>query len=153
SVIWSQLPQVGAFIRTLVQGKAAGAVLVFNATADQLSGVYTFPCPQLYNAPSLYLDREAGKQVIADAKAGAKATIRLRAEVTPTETWQLISYLPGKNFGTPSDELIMYSTHTDGPSISQEDGALGFLAIARYFSHIPKNERPRTLMFFMDNRH
>jgi hypothetical protein len=153
SIIWSQLPQVGAFIRTAVQGKAAGAVFVFDANYGLMSGMYTFGCPQLYNAPSLYLDREAGKQVIADARLGAKATIRLRAEITPTETWQLISYLPGKNYGAPQDEMIVYSTHSDGPSISQDDGPFGFLAVAKYFSNIPQSERPRTLMFFMDDRH
>ncbi len=153
SIIWSQLPQVGGFIRTATQGKAAGAVFVFDANYGLMAGMYTFGCPQLYNAPSLYLDREAGKLVIADAKQGAKATLRLRAEITPTETWQLISYLPGKNYGTPQDEMITFSTHSDGPSISQDDGPFGFLAVAKYFSNIPQSERPRTLMFFMDNRH
>ena len=118
-----------------------------------MAGMYTFGVPELYNAPSLYLDREAGAQVIADAKAGAKATIRLKAEVTPSETWQLISFLPGRNYGTPQDEMIMLTTHSDGPSISQDNGPFGLLAIAEYFSHIPKSERPRTLLFFMDNRH
>src|SRR5262245_9225152 len=110
SRIWAQLPQTGGFIRTAAQGKAAGIVFVFDAGYDLMSGVYTFGVPQLYNAPTLYLDREAGAQVIADAKKGAKATIRLRAEITPTETWQLISYLPGKNYGGPNDEMIMFST-------------------------------------------
>lgn len=153
SIIWSQLPQVAAFIRTVNEGKAVGAVFVFDANYGLMAGMYTFGCPQLYNVPSLYLDREAGKQVIADAKQSAKATIRLRAEITPTETWQLISYLPGRNYGTPQDEMVMFSTHSDGPSISQDDGAFGFLAIAKYFSNIPRTERTRTLMFFMDNRH
>lgn len=153
SIIWSQLPQVAGFIRTATQGKAAGAIFVFDANYGLMAGMYTFGVPQLYNAPSLYLDREAGKQVIADAKQEAKATLRLRAEITPTETWQLISYLPGKNYGTPQDEMITFSTHSDGPSISQDDGPFGFLAVARYFSNIPQSQRPRTLMFFMDNRH
>ncbi|MBS1788327.1 MAG: hypothetical protein JST85_11435 [Acidobacteria bacterium] len=153
SIIWSQLPQVAGFIRIATQGKAAGAIFAFEANYTLMAGMYTFGVPQLYNAPSLYLDREAGKQVIADAKQGAKATLRLRADITPTETWQLISYLPGKDYGTPQDEMIVFSTHSDGPSISQDDGPFGFLAVAKYFSRIPQAERPRTLMFFMDNRH
>ncbi|MEK7834173.1 MAG: hypothetical protein AAB401_24005, partial [Acidobacteriota bacterium] len=153
SRIWSQLPQTGGLIRAAVQGKAAGIVFVFDAGYDVMAGMYTFGVPQLYNAPTLYLDREAGAQVIADAKRGAKATLRLRAEITPTETWQLISYLPGKNYGTPQDEMIVLTTHSDGPSISQDNGPFGLLAVAKYFSNIPKSERPRTLMFYMDNRH
>jgi hypothetical protein len=153
SIIWSQLPQVGALVRTAITGKAAGLLLVFDAGFEAMAGMYTFPCPELYNAPTLYLDRETGAAVINDARRGAKATIRLRAEITPTETYQLISYLPGKHYGTPQDEMIVFSTHSDGPSISQDDGPFGFLAIADYFSHIAQAERPRTLMFFIDNRH
>lgn len=45
------------------------------------------------------------------------------------------------------------TSHTDGPSVSQENGALGVLAIVRYFSNIPQSVRPRTLMIYLDNRH
>jgi hypothetical protein len=65
----------------------------------------------------------------------------------------LIAYLPGRNFNTPQDEQIMFTTHTDGPSISQDDGGFGLLGVAEYFSKIPEKQRPRTLMFFFDNRH
>src|ERR1051326_6525698 len=54
SIIWSQLPQVAGFIRTVTQGKAAGAVFVFDANYGLMAGMYTFGCPPLYNAPSLY---------------------------------------------------------------------------------------------------
>ena len=151
--IWAQLRQVGRFIDTLIEGKAAGGVFVFDSTYDQMAGLYTFRVPKLYHAPSLYLDRESGATVIADAKRGATATLKLQAEITRTITWQLIASLPGKHFGTPRDEMILFTTHSDGPSISQDNGPLGLLAVAYYFSHIPKSKRPRTLMFFMDNRH
>ena len=74
-------------------------------------------------------------------------------KIEPAETWQLIAYLPGRNFNTPQDEHIMFTTHTDGPSISQDDGGFGLLGVAEYFSKIPEKQRPRTLMFFFDNRH
>jgi hypothetical protein len=153
STIWAQLPQVRLFIPTLVKEKAAGCVFVFDSTFDQMAGIYSFPVPQLYDAPSLFLDRQAGAAVIADAKSGAKATLKLQAEITPSETWQLIGYLPGKHYGTPADEMILFTTHSDGPSISQDNGPLGHLAVAHYFSHFPQAERPRTLMFTIDNRH
>ena len=47
----------------------------------------------------------------------------------------------------------MLITHTDGPSISQENGGLGILSMVRYFSRIPQAERPRTIMIFLDCRH
>jgi len=47
----------------------------------------------------------------------------------------------------------MLITHTDGPSISQDNGALGILGMVHYFSKIPRAERPRTLLIFLDTRH
>jgi hypothetical protein len=61
--------------------------------------------------------------------------------------------LPGKHYGTPQDEQILLITHTDGPSISQDNGALGILGVVGYFANIPQAERPRTLMVFLDCRH
>jgi hypothetical protein len=48
---------------------------------------------------------------------------------------------------------VLLFTHTDGPSISQENGGLGILSMVKYFSHIPQAERPRSLMVFYDCRH
>lgn len=151
--IWAQLQQVGGFIEKLTSGGAAGGIFVFDSTFDQLAGLYTFPVPKLYQAPSLYLDRTAGAAVVAAAKRGQTATLRLEADVSKTVTWQLSAYLPGKNYGTPADEQILFVTHSDGPSISQDNGPLGLLAVAYYFAHIPQSRRPRTLAFFFDNRH
>src|SRR5205085_951320 len=106
-----------------------------------------------HQLPTLYLDRNAGRPVIADAKAGKRATLRLIGTIEPTDTYQLIAYLPGRNYGTPQDEQVLLITHTDGPSISQEDGALGLLGIVKYFSKIAKADRSRTLFVLLDNRH
>jgi hypothetical protein len=120
---------------------------------DRTVGIYTFPVPTLHDMPGLILDREAGAQVIADAKAGKVATLRLEATVEPSEAMQIIAYLPGKHYGTPQDEQILLVNHTDGPSITQDNGALGLLAIVKYFSNISQEERERTLTVFLDCRH
>ena len=151
--VWWQLRQTIKINTMLAKSKAAGGVVVFDMGYDRLAGLYTFPVLKLFNNPTLYLDRNAGAQVIADAKQGKTATLKLVAKVEPTETYQLIGYLPGKNYGTPRDEKIILITHTDGPSISQDNGAFGLLGIVSYFSHFPKSMRPRTLMVFLDNRH
>jgi len=145
--IWSRLLQI------LRDGNAAGALIVFNASYDLLAGIYMFPVPAHYKAPTLFLDRKAGRKVIEDARKHKTATLKLLAKVEPTETYQLICSLPGRNYGTPEDEMILLATHTDGPSITQDNGAFGLLGIVHYFSHIPQSERPRTLMIFLDNRH
>jgi len=149
----SEMQQANGMRQKLVDGKAAGAVFVYQASYERVAGLYTFGVPPIHQAPTLYLDRTAGAQVIADAKQGKKATLRLISKTEPTETWQLFAYLPGRNYGTPQDEQILLTTHTDGPSISEDDGGLGLTAIAGYFSHIPQANRPRTIFFSFDDAH
>ena len=140
-------------LRVLTEGKAAGGVVVFDMSYDRLSGFYPLVEYPLQNVPTLFLDRVAGAKVIEDAKKGSMATLRLVAQVEMAETYQLIGYLPGRDYGTERDERVMLLSHTDGPSISQENGALGLLAIVANIAQIPQKDRPRTLMVFLDNRH
>lgn len=151
--IFLQLMQVPTFIDIATRGDAAGALFVFDGGSDLMAGMYTFPVPPIYAVPSLYLDRTAGKQVIEDAKAGAHATLRLEATTSESTAYQLIGYLPGNKYNTPEDEQIQLTTHTDGPSISQDNGAFGILGVIKYMSRIPQERRPRTLMVFLDCRH
>jgi hypothetical protein len=149
--IWWQLAQ--GLDQIAKDGGAAGAVIVYDMAYERTKGVYSFPTPTLYDSPTLILGREDGAQVIADAKAGKTATLRLEATIEPAEAYQLIAYLPGKDYGTAKDEQIVLVNHTDGPSITQDNGALGLLAIVKYFSNIPQEDRPRTLTIYLDCRH
>lgn len=148
-----QLLQVPSLIEVAVNGGAGGALFVLDAGRELAAGMYTFPVPAHYDVPSLYLDRTAGLTVIEHAKAGARATLRLEATVEESTAYQLIGYLPGRDYGTPADEQVQLVTHTDGPSISQDNGAFGILGIIRYMSQVPQAERPRTLMVYLDCRH
>ena len=141
------------FHEIAMEGGAAGLIKVCDMAYDRTVGLYTFPVPTLHDMPGLILDRDAGAQVIADAKAGKQATLRLEATIVPSEAMQLIAYLPGKDYSTPQDEQILLVNHTDGPSITQDNGALGLLAIVKYFSNLPQGERERTLTIFLDCRH
>jgi hypothetical protein len=149
--IWWQLAQ--RLDRIPKDGNAAGAVIVYDMAFARTKGLYTFGVPTLYDSPTLIVSREDGAKVIEDAKAGKSATLRLEASLEPAEAYQLIAYLPGKDYGTPDDEQIVLINHTDGPSITQDNGALGLLAIVKYFSHIPQEHRPRTLTVYLDCRH
>ena len=149
--IWWQLAQ--GLDRIPRDGNAAGAIIVYDMAYERTKGLYTFGVPTLYNSPTLILSREDGAKVIEDAKQGKSATLRLEATVKTSEAFQYIAYLPGANYGTPEDEQIILVTHTDGPSITQDNGALGLLGIVKYFSNIPQSERPRTLTVFLDCRH
>jgi len=141
------------FHELAIEGEAAGMIIVYDMAFERSKGLYTFVVPTLHDLPSLTLAREDGIKVIADAKAGKTANLRLEAVIEQAEAYQLIAYLPGKNYGTPADEQILLINHTDGPSISQDNGALGLLAIIKYFSQIPQAPRPRTLTVLLDCRH
>jgi hypothetical protein len=149
--IWWQLAQ--RLEKIPREGGALGAVIVYDMAFERTQGLYTFPVPTLYDSPTLILSREDGAKVIADAKAGRTANLKLEAKTETAEAYQLISYLPGKDFGTDLDEQIVLTNHTDGPSITQDNGALGLLAIVKYYSHIPQEKRQRTLVIYLDCRH
>lgn len=144
---------LGPAQKVLLDAGAIGALIVMPLSYDVLSGVYTFGVPALYDLPTLYLDRETGAQVVSAAQAGKSAKLRLIAKTEQAEAYQLFGYLPGRDYGKENDQQILLITHTDGPSISQENGGLGILAMVKYFSHIPQSERPRSLMLFYDCRH
>ena len=156
SVSWRIFPQLMQTRELLAQAQragAVGAVLVFDAGRELTSGLYTFPVPALYDMPTLMVDRQVGRAVIDAATSGISATLRLQAEVVDSEAYQLVGFLPGRDYGTSADEVIQLVTHTDGPSISQDNGALGLLGVVRYLSHLPRDRRGRTLMLFLDCRH
>lgn len=144
---------LGAALEPLVKAGAAGAVIVMSLPYAATTGLYTFGVPALHQMPTLYLDRDTGREWTAAAEAGKQATLRLIAKTEQAEGYQLFGYLPGKDYGTSGDKQILLITHTDGPSISQENGAIGILSMVKYFSHIPQARRPRTLMLFYDCRH
>jgi hypothetical protein len=137
----------------LERAGALGALIVLGLSYDAIAGLYTFPVPPLHQLPTLYLDGGAGAAAVEAARDGESATLRLLGQTEESETYQLFAYLPGRHYGTDRDEQILLITHTDGPSISQDNGALGILGMVQYFSRLSQSERPRTLLVFLDCRH
>jgi hypothetical protein len=149
----SPRPTRGA-ITDLTQFQKAGAVGVIlgwtdvsdaNA-ADQYTPFYVPP----QGIPGLYVGRDTGARLKSLAASGAKANLVLEAETfpdTPTDT--LIATLPGAS----SDEILIVNTHTDGPNATEENGAIGIIALAKYFSKIPRSERRRTIVFPLTTGH
>jgi hypothetical protein len=102
------------------------------------------------NIPALYVGRDTGAKLRALAGSGAKATVVLEADVfpdTPTDT--LVAILPGAS----RDEIVIVNTHTDGPNATEENGPLGIVALAKYFSKVRLNQRKRTLVFPLTTGH
>ncbi|HWK36597.1 hypothetical protein [Sphingomonas sp.] len=151
--VWDEMTATATFVAEMRDRKPAGIVFAMNLNRAATEGLYTFPVPALYDFPSVYVDRLVGDAIIADARDHATATIRVEGALVDSEAYQLIAYLPGRDYGTERDEQVQLRTHTDGPSISQDDGALGLLGVVKYMSRIPRADRPRTLMIELDCRH
>jgi hypothetical protein len=153
SAVWDELTATSSFIAQIRDAKPAGVIFAMGLNRALTEGLYTFGVPTDYDFPSVYVDRVHGDEVIADAKTGRPATIRVEGERVSSEAYQLIAYLPGRDYGTARDEQVQLRTHTDGPSISQDDGALGLLGVVKYIAKVPRSDRPRTLMIELDCRH
>lgn len=153
SVVWDEMTASASFVGQMRDAGPAGVVFAMNLNRAATAGLYTFPVPEHYGFPSVYVDRTVGDRVIAAARAHRAATVRVEGERVESEAYQLIAYLPGRDYGGDRDEQIQLRTHTDGPSISQDNGAFGLLGIVKYMSRIPRAERPRTLMVELDCRH
>jgi hypothetical protein len=143
-----------AGVNDLTQFAKAGAVGVVigwtdvsDANAAYQYSPFSRP-PQ--GVPGLYVGRESLAKLKALASSGAQVNLVLEAQTyadTPTDT--VVATLPGMT----SDEIVIVNTHTDGPNATEENGALGLVAIAKYFSKIPRSERKRTMVFPMTSGH
>jgi hypothetical protein len=153
ATVWDEMTSTSAFIRDIADQRPAGIVFAMNLNRAATAGLYTFPVPDHYGFPSVYVDRRNGDALIAQARAGQPATIRVEGERVQSQAYQLIACLPGRDYGTDKDRQIQLRTHTDGPSISQDDGAFGLLGVIKYLSQLPRRERPRTLLVELDCRH
>lgn len=130
---------------------AVGVVFVHTTISDDHARLLYAPFSRpLQDIPALWVGRRAGEQLKALASSGGTVTLTLEADVTPdTPTETLIATLPGVS----TDEVIIVNTHTDGPNATEENGPLGVLALARYFSKLSKAERPRTIVFVLATGH
>ena len=177
---------VGSCLNAGLAGNAAGEVWVYDLSPGGAFGlllreVYAAagspaqggPGTVYQNMPTLALDRVNGAKVLADAQAGATATIWLlptgvadncsstastsggsaSCGFVPVQGKYVVAYLPGKYYGTPQDQYINIATHMDAQSLVEEDGALGMLGMMYYFNQIPQSQRPKTLQFWFDSRH
>jgi len=138
----------------LVPSGAAAAVTVMDMSPLASQGTRIHPTPRQFNVPLLMLDRVAGTKVLADAAAGKTATLVLDAHQEENATaYEIVATLPGRNYGTPNDEAVLLATHVDGPSIAEDNGGLGILAVLNYYAKVPRAERPKSIVAYFESRH
>ena len=98
-----------------------------------------WPFPGLWIRPSLC------DTVRASAEAGDRATIHITGSTSPSVTHNVVGVLPGK-----TDEVIMVSSHHDGPFRSAVEDASGMavvLGLAEAFSEFGPHRLNKTLVF------
>lgn len=102
------------------------------------------------HCPALWVGKTAGSRLKQLAQQGARARLLLAADREEgAESDTLYAVLPGSQ----EQESIIINTHTDGPNACEENGAVGLLAMARYFSSLPVEERRRTMVFVFVTGH
>jgi hypothetical protein len=143
-----------AAINDLTPFQKAGAIAVImiwkGVSVENARDQYTPFSRPPQGIPGVYIADLNARSLREHAAAHGTVYVSLTAEVfpdTPTDT--VIATLPGMS----TDEIIILNTHTDGPNATEENGALGLVALASYFSKIPKRERKRTLVFPMTTGH
>jgi hypothetical protein len=139
----------------LRKAQAAGGLVLFDMGFGRADGIYTFPLlkPGEIGVPGLYLDREASARVRSAAVAGKAATLVLKARRAETETWFLSGVLPGRDYGTTADELVLLITHTDGPNLTQENGGFALVALVQELARTPREQRRRSVLVLLDPQH
>jgi hypothetical protein len=122
---------------------AAGVVFVLDISYEALRGSY-LPFESGYeDVPALYVDRDTGARLRAQAAAKPKARLTLTATRKKVPVSSVTAVLPGT-----SDETIIFNTHTDGQGFVEENGGVAFVQIARHFGSLPADQRlKRTLVF------
>ena len=130
---------------------ARGVIFAHQSISDEHAELLYSPFGrELQGMPAVWVGRDAGAELRNAAKAGANVTLTLDATVTPDRpTDTLLAELPGSS----EDELIIVNTHTDGNNATEENGGIGLLALAQYFSRLPRASRRRTLVFVLATGH
>jgi hypothetical protein len=130
---------------------AAGVLFVHELPRRQIRGFYRPYHGIHYPASGLHLGVDEGeriKQAIASGAAkSARITLRARLKRSAS-TRMLFGRLPG-----PGQRRVVLQTHSDGVNALWDNGHVPMLAIARYFSNLPRKCRPGPMEFVFGPAH
>ncbi len=132
-----------------------GAAMVINVMAVPGNGMFQ-PEGGLRRIPQMTVSQDEGFALRDRLGKGEKITVTLNLNVPPlknVETAYTIATLPGQ-----SNEEIMLQVHTDGffqAATDNNSGMAAALELARHYAALPREKRPRTLVFllFPDHHH
>ncbi|MEA2410745.1 MAG: hypothetical protein QOC77_1306, partial [Thermoleophilaceae bacterium] len=122
---------------------AAGVVFILDASYEALKGQYVPFEWQNEGIPALYVDRDTGAKLRAQAAPRPRTRLTLTATRKTVPSPTVTAVLPGR-----SRETIIFNTHTDGQGFVEENGPVAFVQLARHFASLPAKKRlKRTLVF------
>ncbi|CAH1208486.1 hypothetical protein PAECIP111892_03119 [Paenibacillus auburnensis] len=102
--------------------------------------------------PGLWISKSAGKQVKEMiAKGSTDASITLVGERKTVQGSAVVAYLPGK-----SKETILVHSHHDSSTpggVEDASGTSVVLALAKFYSQIPQEDREKTIIFTTMDTH
>jgi hypothetical protein len=130
------------------RAEAAGVIVAFDFPRDQVRGYFEPHKGTHYRVPAVFVGVDEREQLKALAAQEQTASVAVHAEVDRAMTRNLIATLPGK-----SPERIVIDANTDGNTWVQENGVTAMVALARYFSRLPLECRPRTFEFVFATAH
>lgn len=149
-------PLLGAILRgpKLEEAHKAGVlgvICIWNKFSEpNAKGQYLPFTTAHQQCPALWVSKDTGKHLKQAALNKAKARLVLQATVTPQDSSDTIyAVLPGTN----KEETLLVNTHTDGPNACEENGGVGLLAMAKYFSRLPLERRNRSIVFVFVTGH
>jgi hypothetical protein len=133
----------------LLEGKCKAIIFCYTDVADEAARYNYLPfSDQHRKIPALWVGRKTATY-LQSISGKATATLTCNAKLTPdSRADTLVATLKGS-----SDEVVFLTTHTDGPNEVNDDGALGVLALATYYSKLPAAKRRRTLVCSLPTGH
>jgi hypothetical protein len=133
----------------LLEGKCKGIIFCYTDVIDEAARYNYLPFSDKHRkTPAVWVGQKTAAYLKA-ISGKASATVICNAKLTPNSRADtLVATLKGM-----SDEVIFLTTHTDGPNEVNENGALGVLALATYYSKLPTAKRRRTLVCSLPTGH
>ena len=146
-----------AIVNRILEGDPAGIVVVMKNYFDSPyiwgSPITRFTDPgSSMPVPVAIVSPSVGDRLDAIlARGGASGVLRASAETRAVTTHNVQGYLPGA-----SPEIIQIVSHTDSNFSGAFQDAAGIslvLAQAKYWSQVPREKRPFTLLFLLTSAH
>ena len=139
-------------VEPALENKALGFIGILSGYPWETDNYYVPYDALKRNIPGVWVSGNNGNIIMDLMKKGkVKAKISYNGEISEVISHNITGTLPGM-----SNEWIVIGTHHDGPWNSAVEDASGMalvLAQAKYWSQIPKEQRPFNLMFLMNCAH